>query len=163
MENTQTTSNTLQATINLSGMIVSRPITHDIRQCEKQNDTKNILVTVDVAGENTKVRSSYNCQDVGDVALFTDPEEFYIMKRSGNVVMYDANTKTETLKIANENPHPPALQAAEALAGNPLQGPLDPPAIGPGLGDGHGGAAHTDGRPQRLLAEQTHHVSGRTE
>ena len=70
----------------------------------KQNDTKNILVTVDVAGENTKVRSSYNCQDVCDVALFTDPEELYIMKQSGNVVMYDANTKTETLKIANENP-----------------------------------------------------------
>ena len=87
----------------------------------KQNDTKNILVTVDVAGEATKVRSSYNCQDVGDVALFTDPEEFYIMKRSGNVVMYDANTKTETLKIANENPHPPPVVTApaEAAAANP--------------------------------------------
>ena len=61
---------------------------------------------MDVAGEYTKVRvrSTFNCQDVVDVALFTDPEELYIMKQSGNVVMYDANTKTETLKIANENP-----------------------------------------------------------
>ena len=106
----------------------------------KQNDTKNILVTVDVAGENTKVRSSYNCQDVGDVALFTDPEEFYIMKRSGNVVMYDANTKTETLKIANENPHPPALQAPEA--------PTDPPV------DGGNAAANAPANQQQQQPQQ---------
>ena len=79
------------------------------------------------------MRSSYNCQDVGDVALYFDLEEFYIMKRSGNIVMYDANTKTETLKVANENPHPPALEAEEALDRNPLQGPPNPPAIGPVL------------------------------
>jgi len=109
----------------------------------KQNDTKNILVTVDVAGENTKVRSSYNCQDVGDVALFTDPEEFYIMKRSGNVVMYDASTKTETVKIANENPHPPALQAA-------LQAAEAPP------GDGNGGnaAANAPANQQQQQPQQ---------
>ena len=34
----------------------------------KQNDTWNIIVTVDVVGGITEVRSSYNCQDVGDVA-----------------------------------------------------------------------------------------------
>ena len=95
------------------------------------------------------MRSSYNCQDVGDVALYLDLEEFYIMKRSGNIVMYDANTKTETLKVANENPHPPALEAEEALDRNPLQGPPNPLAIGPGLGDGNAHANQQQQQPQQ--------------
>ena len=49
-----------------------------------------------------QVRSLYECSDVADVALFTNPEEIYIMKRNGDVVMYDANKKIETIKIANE-------------------------------------------------------------
>lgn len=92
----------------------------------KSNDSANILVTVDVNGKDTKVRSIHHCFDVADVALFTDPEEVYIMKRNGDVVQFDANLKTETIKIANEetsavlqpiipvneshghaNPHPP--------------------------------------------------------
>ncbi len=39
---------------------------------------------------------------MADVALFTDPEEIYIMKRSGDVVSYDANHRIETVKIAND-------------------------------------------------------------
>ncbi len=70
----------------------------------KQNESSNVLVTVDVAGAETKVRSCYPCHDVSDVALFTDPEEIYIMKRNGDVVTYDANTKTEIVKIANDTP-----------------------------------------------------------
>eukprot|EP00095_Tigriopus_kingsejongensis_P000696 snap_masked-scaffold58_size443543-processed-gene-2.4 protein:Tk00696 transcript:snap_masked-scaffold58_size443543-processed-gene-2.4-mRNA-1 annotation:"probable e3 ubiquitin ligase complex scf subunit sconb-like" len=72
----------------------------------KGNDFANILVTVDVSGKDTKVRSIHHCMDVADVALFTDPEEIYIMKRNGDVVMFDANLKTETIKIANEEPSP---------------------------------------------------------
>jgi hypothetical protein len=68
----------------------------------KHNDSSNILVTVDISGGDTKVRSCYPCSDVADVALFTDPEEIYIMKRNGDVVMYDANAKTEIIKIAND-------------------------------------------------------------
>ena len=95
------------------------------------------------------MRSSYNCQDVGDVALYFDLEEFCIMKRSGNIVMYDANTKTETLKVVNENPHPPVLEAEEALDRNPLQGPPNPLAIGPGLGDGNAHANRQQQQPQQ--------------
>lgn len=35
-------------------------------------------------------------------------------------------------------------------------------AHGPGFGDGHGRPSNADRGPQRLLAEQSHHVSGRT-
>jgi len=72
----------------------------------KQNEAANILVTVDIAGADTKVRSCYSCADVADVALFTDPEEIYIMKRCGDVVAFDANTKTETIKIPNADAPP---------------------------------------------------------
>ena len=47
-------------------------------------------------------RSIYPCEDVVDVALFTEPEEIYLVKKNGDVVIYDANTKTETVKIANK-------------------------------------------------------------
>lgn len=40
----------------------------------KQNDSSNILVTVDVKGADTRMRSSHPCLDVADVAIFTDPE-----------------------------------------------------------------------------------------
>jgi hypothetical protein len=33
------------------------------------------------------------------VALFTEPEEIYLVKKNGDVVLYDANAKTETVKI----------------------------------------------------------------
>ncbi len=81
----------------------------------KQNENSNVLVTVDVAGSATRIRSYYHCQDVSDVALFTDPEEFYVMKKTGNVVMFDANERTEIVKIANEDP-PLAQQEAAAAA-----------------------------------------------
>jgi hypothetical protein len=54
-------------------------------------------------------------------------EEFYIMKRYGDVVMYDANSKTETVKIANEDP-PLAATNAAANAGNPVV-----PVVGAGV------------------------------
>lgn len=69
----------------------------------KSQETSNTLVTVDVTPTKTKLRSVYTCKDVVDVALFTDPEEIYLMKRNGDVVLYDANLKTEVTKIANPN------------------------------------------------------------
>ncbi len=56
-----------------------------------------------------QIRSCYQCSDVADVALFTDPEEIYIMKRSGDVVAYDANLRTETVKIPNDENLVPIL------------------------------------------------------
>ena len=82
----------------------------------KQNDASNILVTVDVAGKDTKVRSTYPCSDVADVAVFTDPEEIFIMKRNGDVVMFDANLKTETVKIANDEPAHAHAHSSNAAA-----------------------------------------------
>jgi hypothetical protein len=35
------------------------------------------------------------------VALYTDPEEIYLMKKSGDVIMYDATEKKEHVKISN--------------------------------------------------------------
>ena len=53
-------------------------------------ESNNQLVTIDVgapdlssgSSENsgTKLRSIYACNDTVDVALFTDPEEIYLMK-----------------------------------------------------------------------------------
>jgi hypothetical protein len=47
------------------------------------------------------VRSYYSAQNVTDVALYTEPEEIYLMKKNGNVVLYDATAKRETVKISN--------------------------------------------------------------
>ena len=47
-------------------------------------------------------RSIYACDDVVDVALFTEPEEIYLVKKNGDVVLYDADTKSENVKIANK-------------------------------------------------------------
>jgi hypothetical protein len=35
------------------------------------------------------------------VALYTDPEEIYLMKKTGDVIMYDATKKQEKVKISN--------------------------------------------------------------
>ncbi len=35
------------------------------------------------------------------MALYTDPEEIYLMKKSGDVIMYDATEKKEHVKISN--------------------------------------------------------------
>src|SRR5262249_28081828 len=37
----------------------------------KANESANILVTVDISGAETRVRSCHTCNDVADVALFT--------------------------------------------------------------------------------------------
>ena len=53
-------------------------------------ESSNQLVTIDVGNSevnsaspdngNTRLRSIYACNDTVDVALFTDPEEIYLMK-----------------------------------------------------------------------------------
>ena len=35
------------------------------------------------------------------MALYTDPEEIYLMKKTGDVIMYDATKKQEKVKISN--------------------------------------------------------------
>merc|ERR1712029_629926 len=42
-----------------------------------------------------------SAQNVTEVALYTEPEEIYLMKKNGNVVLYDATAKRETVKISN--------------------------------------------------------------
>lgn len=59
------------------------------------------LVTMDVNDTESKVRSCHATQDVTDVALYTDPEEIYLMKKSGDVILYDATKKQENVKISN--------------------------------------------------------------
>lgn len=53
--------------------------------------------------EEIKLRSIFPCKDVVDVALFTEPEEIYLVKKNGDVVLYDATKKLESIKIANKN------------------------------------------------------------
>ena len=50
-----------------------------------------------------QVRSYYAANNVTDVALYTEPEEIYLMKKNGTVVLYDATSKSETVKISNSN------------------------------------------------------------
>merc|ERR1711983_291329 len=69
----------------------------------KTQDSSSTLVTVDVLSEKIKLRSIFPCKDVVDVALFTEPEEIYLVKKSGDVVLYDASKKMESVKIANKN------------------------------------------------------------
>ena len=58
------------------------------------------LVTLDICpNTGSKVRSYYSATSVTDVALYTEPEEIYLMKKDGTVVLYDATKKTETVKI----------------------------------------------------------------
>jgi len=78
-----------------------------------------------------QIRSCYSCSDVADVALFTDPEEIYIMKRNGDVVAYDANTKTETIKIPNQEPLSRPLSLPAPTVNQPVQeGQLEPIGAG---------------------------------
>ena len=66
------------------------------------------------------------------MALFTDPEEIYIMKRSGDVVAYDANLRTETVKIPNEENYV-MIHPATTVGGGSV--------AGPSAGGSNGGAA----------------------
>jgi len=68
----------------------------------KSQESSNTLVTVDILEDQIKLRSIYPCKDVVDVALFTEPEEIYLVKKSGDVVLYDATRKNETTRIANK-------------------------------------------------------------
>lgn len=72
---------------------------------EKKAEQVCNLVTMDIQEKDSKVRSYYSAQNVTDVALYTEPEEIYLMKKSGNVVLYDATSKKETIKINNTNNH----------------------------------------------------------
>ena len=59
-------------------------------------------MTLDICSTTgSKVRSSYSATSVTDVALYTEPEEIYLMKKDGTVVLYDATKKTETVKISS--------------------------------------------------------------
>jgi len=68
----------------------------------KSQESSNTLVTVDILEAEIKLRSIHPCKDVVDVALFTEPEEIYLVKKSGDVVLYDATSKNETTRIANK-------------------------------------------------------------
>jgi len=59
------------------------------------------LVTLDVEDKDAKVRSTYSTKNVTDVALYTDPEEIYLVRKDGTVMMYDPTNLKETLKIKN--------------------------------------------------------------
>ena len=45
----------------------------------------------------SRVRSYYSATSVTDVALYTEPEEIYLMKKNGDVVLYDATNMTEVI------------------------------------------------------------------
>jgi len=69
---------------------------------EKKSEKECNLVTMDIAGaQGTRVRSYYKASSVTDIALYTEPEEIYLMKKNGTVVLYDATCKTETVKISS--------------------------------------------------------------
>jgi len=70
---------------------------------EKKAEQVCNLVTMDIQEKESKVRSYYSAQNVTDVALYTEPEEIYLMKKNGNVVLYDATAKRETVKISNSS------------------------------------------------------------
>ena len=56
------------------------------------------LVTMDIGGTGgSRVRSYYSATSVTDVALYTEPEEIYLMKKNGDVVLYDATNMTEVI------------------------------------------------------------------
>jgi len=74
---------------------------------EKKAEQVCTLVTMDICGSTgSKVRSYYSANNVTDVALYTEPEEIYLMKKNGTVVLYDATAKTETVKIDNSKCSP---------------------------------------------------------
>jgi len=69
---------------------------------EKKMEQVCNLVTLDICpNTGSKVRTYYSANSVTDVALYTEPEEIYLMKKDGTVVLYDATEKTETVKISS--------------------------------------------------------------
>jgi len=77
---------------------------------EKKAEQVCTLVTMDISGNSmSKVRSYYSANNVTDVALYTEPEEIYLMKKNGTVVLYDATAKTETVKIDIEKTKDPPV------------------------------------------------------
>lgn len=68
-----------------------------------QNASTNMLVTVDVSGAGTSLRSCHPCDNMASAALVTDPEEVLILKYGGDITTYDANEKQEVVKIPNED------------------------------------------------------------
>jgi len=73
---------------------------------QKKDEHVCCLVTIDIGDSReagSKLRTTHVTQHVTDVALYTDPEEIYLMKKNGNVVLYDAWEKRETVKITNRN------------------------------------------------------------
>jgi len=69
---------------------------------EKKLEQVCTLVTMDICpNTGSKVRSYYSANNVTDVAIYTEPEEIYLMKKNGTVVLYDATNKTETVKISS--------------------------------------------------------------
>lgn len=85
---------------------------------EKKAEQVCTLVTMDIAStEGTRVRSYYSASSVTDVALYTEPEEIYLMKKNGSVVLYDATNMTETVKI--KSPAPAPLTAPGQSGGDP--------------------------------------------
>jgi len=61
------------------------------------------LVTVDVNLHGANVRSTYYTSSVTDVAVYTEPEEIYLVRKDGSLMMYDATTMKMTLKIVSNN------------------------------------------------------------
>jgi len=68
---------------------------------KSKEEDKVKLVTIDVGDEDAKVRSTYSTDAVTDVALYTDPEEIYLVRKDGHVFMYDATKTVEKVKITN--------------------------------------------------------------
>jgi len=78
----------------------------------KSQESANCLVTMHISGggggeggkdssSKIKLRNVYHCHNTVDAALFTEPEEIFLMKRNGDVVLYDADTNTETVRVRN--------------------------------------------------------------
>jgi len=68
-----------------------------------KNGPRCKLVTMDVGKNDAKVRSTYTTTRITDVALYTDPEEIYLVRKDGHVMMFDATNQQEYVKI--KNPH----------------------------------------------------------
>jgi len=69
---------------------------------EKKLEQVCNLLTLDICpNTGSKVRSYYSATCVTDVALYTEPEEIYLMKEDGTVVLYDATKKIETVKTSS--------------------------------------------------------------
>ena len=70
---------------------------------EEKEEMSCDLVTMDIQKKDSRVRSYFSTQNVTGIVLYADPEEIHLMKRNGNLILYDADTKNETVKIKNTN------------------------------------------------------------